>query len=233
MDPLITNALHAWLVRRGVPRRWNHAPLAQSRHVATRLQSRTLGMQCKAGTDQRAGELARGCGGGGAGSGTASRRPARRGGLGRLRLLRPHRLSRRLRRRAGRLEFGKHRIGIDRWSRRAMAKSPGFRITWTGTVTGWNLGIVKVTVKPARGRARRPSRGSCSPVRARSWRRPLAAPNSSWTWTGGGVGLKESRENEEQPARLSPGDGNRDDTTHDQSLYCGEQPQSPAATIGA
>ena len=31
------------------------------------------------------------------------------------------------------------------------AESPGLRITWTGTVTGWNLGIAKVTEKPASG----------------------------------------------------------------------------------
>jgi ABC-type glycerol-3-phosphate transport system substrate-binding protein len=29
----------------------------------------------------------------------------------------------------------------------AVPKSPGLRITWTGTVTGWNLGIAKVTEK--------------------------------------------------------------------------------------
>jgi hypothetical protein len=34
-----------------------------------------------------------------------------------------------------------------------VAKSPGFRITWTGIVTGWNLGRVKVTVNPV-GRGR-------------------------------------------------------------------------------
>ena len=30
-------------------------------------------------------------------------------------------------------------------------KSPGLRITWTGTVTGSNLGIAKVTEQPASG----------------------------------------------------------------------------------
>jgi hypothetical protein len=30
-------------------------------------------------------------------------------------------------------------------------KSPGLRITWTGTVAGWNRGRLKVTVKPASG----------------------------------------------------------------------------------
>lgn len=34
-----------------------------------------------------------------------------------------------------------------------VVKSPGLRITWTGTVTGWNRGIAKVTVKPASGAA--------------------------------------------------------------------------------
>jgi len=32
-----------------------------------------------------------------------------------------------------------------------VVKSPGFRITCTGTVTGWNLGSAKVTAKPASG----------------------------------------------------------------------------------
>jgi hypothetical protein len=32
-----------------------------------------------------------------------------------------------------------------------VVKSPGLRITWTGTVTGWNRGSANVTVKPASG----------------------------------------------------------------------------------
>ena len=52
--------------------------------------------------------------------------------------------------------------------------------------------------------APRPSRVSCSPVQARCWHRRPAGTESSWTCTVGGVGLKASRENEEQPARLAP-----------------------------
>jgi len=40
---------------------------------------------------------------------------------------------------------------------------PGFRITWTGTVTGWNLGIAKVTVKPASGAATATEQGVLQP----------------------------------------------------------------------
>ena len=32
-----------------------------------------------------------------------------------------------------------------------VVKSPGFRITCTGTVAGWNRGRLKVTEKPASG----------------------------------------------------------------------------------
>jgi hypothetical protein len=39
------------------------------------------------------------------------------------------------------------------------AKSPELRITWTGTVTGWNLGFTKVTENQRRMQARRSSRG--------------------------------------------------------------------------
>lgn len=35
-----------------------------------------------------------------------------------------------------------------------VSKSPGLRITWTGTVTGWNFGIAKVTEKLDSGAGR-------------------------------------------------------------------------------
>ena len=44
-----------------------------------------------------------------------------------------------------------------------VVKSPGFRITWTGTVTAWNLGIAKVTVKPASGAATATEQGVLQP----------------------------------------------------------------------
>jgi hypothetical protein len=83
-------------------------------------------------------------------------------------------------------------------------KSSATRITCTGTVTGWNLFIVKVTVKPPSGAGTATEQGVLQPgptdVRA-------SAPggiDSSWTWTVGGAGLKASKENEEQPARPNP-----------------------------
>ena len=42
-------------------------------------------------------------------------------------------------------------------------KSPGLRITWTGTVTGWNFGIAKVTVKPVSGAATAIEQGVLQP----------------------------------------------------------------------
>ena len=96
-----------------------------------------------------------------------------------------------------------------------VVKSPGSRITWTGTVTGWNLGIAKVTVKPASGAATATEQGVLQPGPTEVVASAPGGTNSSWTWIGGGVGLKESMENEEQPARAGSGDGNRENTTHD------------------
>ena len=56
-----------------------------------------------------------------------------------------------------------------------------------------------------RGPGPKPSRGSCSPVPARSWRRPRVAPSSSWTCRTGGADLNMSKEGiDEQPARVAP-----------------------------
>jgi hypothetical protein len=76
-------------------------------------------------------------------------------------------------------------------------KSPGFRITWTGTVTGRNLGI-------ASGAGTATEQGVLQPGPSEVVASAPGGTDSSWTWTGGGVGLRESRENELQPARLSP-----------------------------
>ena len=84
------------------------------------------------------------------------------------------------------------------------AKSPGLRITWTGTVTGWNLGIAKVTEKPASGAGTLTEQGV---LQAGPTEVVASAPDgteSSATWTSGGAGLKESRDIEEHPARLAP-----------------------------
>ena len=54
------------------------------------------------------------------------------------------------------------------------------------------------------GPSPRPSRASCSQDRAEVRASAPCGVESSWTCTVGGPGLKASRENEEQPARLNP-----------------------------
>jgi hypothetical protein len=88
-----------------------------------------------------------------------------------------------------------------------VVKSPETRVTVTGTVAGWYLGSVKVTLKPPSvviGREQGVVQVGPSDVFA-------SAPggvDSNWTVTGSGADLNESRENEEQPARLRPAAAN-------------------------
>jgi hypothetical protein len=110
-----------------------------------------------------------------------------------------------------------------------LVKSPGVRITLTGTVTGWNFGIAKVTVKPASGEATATEQGVLQPGPAEVVASAPGGTESSSTCTGGGADLKESRENEEHPARLAPATAIAMTRRMIQSLYCGEQPQSPIA----
>jgi hypothetical protein len=84
------------------------------------------------------------------------------------------------------------------------AKSPGLRITWTGTVTGWNLGLAKVTEKPASGAGTSIEQGVLQAGPSEVVASAPGGVDSSATLTSGGAGLKESRENDEQPARLAP-----------------------------
>jgi hypothetical protein len=83
-------------------------------------------------------------------------------------------------------------------------KSPGLRITWTGTVTGWNLGLVKVTEKPASGAGTSIEQGVLQAAPSEVVASAPDGVDSSATFTSGGADLKESSENEEQPARLAP-----------------------------
>ena len=82
------------------------------------------------------------------------------------------------------------------------AKSPGLRITWTGTVTGWNLGPAKVTEKPASGAGTSIERGVLQAGPSEVVASAPGGADSSATFTSGGAGLKESRD--EHPARLAP-----------------------------
>ena len=133
-----------------------------------------------------------------------------------------------LRRRAGGLQFGEHRAGFDH-GRGGRGEIAGIPDHLDRTVTGWNLGIAKVTEKPASGAGTVDRAGGLA---ARSER-------------GGGVGPRRGRfelDLDRRRRRLEgiegkrgaagkarSGDGNRDDTTHDRSLYCGKPPQSPLA----
>jgi len=85
-----------------------------------------------------------------------------------------------------------------------LVKSPGVRITRTGMVTGWNLGIAKVTVKPASGAATAIEQGVLQPGPAEVVASAPDGTDSSCICTGGGADFHESRENEEHPARLAP-----------------------------
>ena len=69
-------------------------------------------------------------------------------------------------------------------------KSPAVRITWTGTVTGWNFGIAKVTVKPVSGAATAIEQGVLQPGPTEVVASAPDGTDSSWIWIGGGVDLK-------------------------------------------
>jgi hypothetical protein len=85
-----------------------------------------------------------------------------------------------------------------------LAKSPGLRTTVTGTVAGWNFGMLKVTEKPLSGGAIDTEQGVLQPGPTEVTASAPGGTDSSCTWIGDGAGLKESHENEEQPARLAP-----------------------------
>ena len=84
------------------------------------------------------------------------------------------------------------------------AKSPGLRITWTGTVTGWNLGLAKVTEKPASGAGTSIEQGVLQAGPSEVVASAPGGTDSSATFAIGGADLKESKESDEQPARLAP-----------------------------
>jgi hypothetical protein len=101
-------------------------------------------------------------------------------------------------------------------------KSPGMRIICTGTVTGWNLFSENVTEKPASGAGTATEHGVLQPGPSEVRASAPGGADSSWTCTLGGVGLKESQENEEQPARLTPATAiTMTRRMANPSLYCG------------
>ena len=82
-------------------------------------------------------------------------------------------------------------------------KSPGLRITWTGTVAVWNLGIANVTEKPASGAGTSTEQGVLQPGPNEVVASAPGGSDSSATFVSGGADLKESSEKDEHPARLA------------------------------
>jgi len=62
-----------------------------------------------------------------------------------------------------------------------VVKSPGFRITCTGTVTGWNLGNAKVTEKPESGAGTLTEQGVLQPGPSEVVASAPGGADSSWT----------------------------------------------------
>ena len=159
-----------------------------------------------------------------------------RGRRFRLRLFRPHRLAGCPRRRAGRLQFAYHRIGIDggRCGGREVAGNDG---SPGPERSRRELGSVKVTVKSSRA-GTETEQGVLQPgpseVRASA---PERAWNSSWTVTVGGVDLNESirmwRTTNSRPGRGPLAAITMTRRMVHPSLSCGEPPQPPARTIEA
>jgi len=102
-----------------------------------------------------------------------------------------------------RVQFGDHRIGIDgsRGGRREIAGNID-DLHRDGDRQELVQGVGDREAAIDRGHRDRAGRLAARPQR----RLGVGARRnrSSWTWTVGGVGLKESVENEEHPARLTP-----------------------------
>lgn len=107
-----------------------------------------------------------------------------------------------------------------------VSKSPGLRITWTGTVTGWNFGIAKVTEKPDSGAGRLSEQGVLQAGPSEVVASAPGGTESSATWTTAGVDLKAS-ENEEHPPRLIPVTAIAMTRRMIDHPDCGVLPQSP------
>src|SRR4051812_49890258 len=87
-------------------------------------------------------------------------------------------------------------------------KSPGLRIIWTGTVTGWNLGIANVTEKPASGAGTSIEQGVLQAGPSEGVASPPRGGGSNATLTSGGADFKGSKEKDEHPARVGAATAN-------------------------
>ena len=155
-DPFI----QACLVMRAHVRRSARQPSA-SHNLGTLQRRATIRQACAACGRAACGSAAVGAAAARRADRAAARR-RRRGGLRRLRLLRPHRLA---------CGFGGGPAGCSSANTglgsmmvvAGVVKSPGLRITCTGTVAGWNLCSVKVTEKPASGAGTATEQGVLQP----------------------------------------------------------------------
>jgi hypothetical protein len=109
----------------------------------------------------------------------------------------------------------------------------GLRITCTGTVAGWNFGRLKVTEKPLSGAGTATEQGVLQPGPSEVTASAPGGTDSSWTWIGGGVGFRESSENDEHPARLTPVTAIAITRRMINHPTAANKPQSPLVTIGA
>ncbi len=89
-----------------------------------------------------------------------------------------------------------------------LVKSPGVRVTVTGTLAGWNFGMLKVTEKLVSGAGIVTEQGVLQPGPIEVTASAPCGAESSCTCIGGGADLNESNEKEEQPARLKPAAAN-------------------------
>ncbi|GEC44838.1 hypothetical protein BJA01nite_24800 [Bradyrhizobium japonicum] len=85
-----------------------------------------------------------------------------------------------------------------------VVKSPGFLITFTGTLAGWYFGSAKATVKGASGAGTETEQGVLQPAPSEVVASAPGGLDSSRTWTVGGADLNMSQDIEEQPPRLAP-----------------------------
>ena len=112
-----------------------------------------------------------------------------------------------------------------------VVKSPGFLITFTGTLAGWYFGSAKATVNGASGAGTETEQGVLQPGPSEVLASAPEGLDSSRTWTVGGADLNMSQDIEEQPPRLAPANAiamTRRMTIH---FYCDEPPHNPGADL--
>ena len=132
-----------------------------------------------------------------------------------------------------RLQFRDDRIGSTVTEAGVEVKSPGLLMTCTGTVAGWNLSSVKVTVKLASAAGTETGRASGSTVRRRS---SLGARRGRLELElhRRRRRVKKSRPGERRSSRPGmPRQGNHNNSTHLRHSHLRHAATIPVVTIGA